>query len=157
MVIQAQWQLPGPTGYAAPLQELDYFPDDCHQRMLALWQTWVLIKPEDLDEPQDSIWTRIEYATIKRQESGIFKVDRLDGKGENPRNIWKMPETGAALQAGKPQTGTASQAGKSGVLSALVEGVNGTLPLPGGATIGLPPSPMGGQPSMYQNGPPGGN
>ncbi|MCJ1363096.1 hypothetical protein MMC16_002202 [Acarospora aff. strigata] len=84
--------------------------------------SWVLIKPTDPDEPDHSIWTRVEYATIKKHESGIVEVERVDEKGENGRIIWKKPETGPASQGGKKKP---------------------------------PPSPIGGQPSMFQNGPPG--
>lgn len=61
----------------------------------------MLIKPGDPDEPAESIWTRVEYVTIKKHESGIVEVVRVDENGETGRTIWKKPETGTALQAGK--------------------------------------------------------
>ena len=86
-------------------------------------QTWVLIPTGEKDEPPlPSIWTSVEFATIKKQESGIVEVIRLDEKVQNGHTIWKKPETGTASQAGKPKTGTALQAGK----------------------LGRPPSPLGG-------------
>lgn len=130
--------------------------------------SWVFIAPEHPDEPDNSIWTRVEYAAIKKEESGIVKVDRVNAKGENPRTIWTKPKTGTALQAG-------------GIGDLLIHGPPGKAPLPGVVNDGKnplmingfpvtlpipvwdpsakpkPPSPMGGQPSMNQNGPPGGS
>ena len=84
--------------------------------------SWVFIQPGDPDEPDNSVWTRVEYATIKKQETGIVKVERVDEKGENGRIIWEKPETGTAMQAGKNEIGTALQAGKLGQPPSLLEG-----------------------------------
>lgn len=108
--------------YIAARKEIKYWELMCEVYTKACGgHSWVFIKLGDPDEPAQSVWTCVEYATIKKQESGIVEVVRVDQKGENGRTIWKKPETGTAFQAGRN---------------------------------GPPPSPIGGQPSMYQNGPP---
>lgn len=111
--------------YADANKAVEYWEVMCEAYTIACsGHSSVLIKPVDPSEPTNSIWTRIEYDTIKKGKSGIIEVVRVDEKGENGVTIWSKPETGTALQAGKN---------------------------------GRPPSPIGGQPSMYQNGPPGGS
>ncbi len=126
-------------------------------------ETVVLIPPEAPDEPDNSIWTRVEYAIIKKEESGIVKVDRVNAKGENPRTIWTKPKTGTALKPGGIGDllihGPPGKAPNDGKNPLMINGFPVTLPIPvwDNSAKPKPPSPKGGQPSMTQHGPPEGS
>lgn len=62
-------------------------------------ESWVMMEPDEPNEPNKSIWTDVEYAAIKAGKTGITKVTRVDLKGQNPRVIWQVGSEIGALQS----------------------------------------------------------